>query len=126
MKKLMIIFCFIGVALACTNSNAGKTGSADNAAEAVKDPEVEKGLQLVANSDCLTCHKIAEPLTGPAYKAIANKYPDNSETVSLLSAKIINGGSGNWGPVMMLPHPQISKQDAESMVKYILSLKDPQ
>ena len=93
---------------------------ADNSA----NPDYEKGLALVAKSDCLTCHKIDEAVTGPSYRDVANKYAGKSDTVvSYLASKIISGGKGNWGEVMMTPHAGISKPDAEAMVKYILLLK---
>jgi cytochrome c len=41
-----------------------------------------------------------------------------------LSDKIIKGGGGRWGAVPMTPHPQVSKEDATTMVKYVLSLKN--
>ena len=43
--------------------------------------------------------------------------------VSHLAGKIITGGSGVWGPALMTPHPTVSKEDAEAMVRYILLLK---
>jgi cytochrome c len=43
--------------------------------------------------------------------------------VKLLAGKIIAGGQGVWGEIPMSPHPQVSQADAESMVRYILSLK---
>jgi len=41
----------------------------------------------------------------------------------LLASKIIDGGSGVWGQVPMQAHPNISKEHAKEMVKYILSFK---
>ena len=41
----------------------------------------------------------------------------------MLAEKVIKGGSGVWGAVPMTPHPQISQEDAEAMVKYVLLLK---
>lgn len=89
----------------------------------VYSPAYEEGLQLVAKSDCFTCHKISEAFTGPAYEAIAAKYADNPENVSLLAGKVINGGVGVWGQVPMTAHPTLSQTDAEKMIKYILLLK---
>jgi cytochrome c len=43
--------------------------------------------------------------------------------VSHLADKIISGGSGVWGEIPMIPHPSISKDDAQTMVKYVLLLK---
>ena len=87
------------------------------------NPDYEKGLALVAKSNCLTCHKIDEKVIGPAYKDVANKYAGNDTAVTYLAHKIIAGGKGVWGEVMMTPHPDVSEADAEQMVKYILLLK---
>lgn len=89
------------------------------------DPNYQKGLDLVAKSDCLTCHKINEKSTGPAYNEVAAKYAGAADTtITRLANKIIAGGSGNWGTIPMTPHPQISQADAVQMVKYILLLKN--
>jgi cytochrome c len=42
----------------------------------------------------------------------------------MLAMKIIQGGKGNWGHSLMAAHPDLSISDAESMVEYILSMKD--
>lgn len=87
------------------------------------NPDYQKGLELIAKSDCLTCHKTSDKLIGPAYKEVAAKYENNDETIALLAGKIIKGGKGVWGEVPMTPHPQIADADAKQMVKYILLLK---
>ncbi|TWI91102.1 c-type cytochrome [Chitinophaga japonensis] len=84
---------------------------------------VPKGKALIDDQDCKTCHKPDTKLVGPGYKEIAQKYPNNEETISMLADKIIKGGAGNWGEVAMLPHPSVPREDAEEMVKYIMSLK---
>ena len=77
----------------------------------------------MGKSDCLTCHKIDDKLIGPSYKEIANKYAGApNDVVTALARTIIQGGSGNWGNVPMTPHPSISQEDAETMVRYILTL----
>lgn len=128
MKRLFVTL-FVGVCLAScggstSESEAKKdTTTAELAEDKPKDPILEKGLNLVAQSDCLTCHKIEETLTGPAYRAVADKYKNHTDaTIDTLAGKIISGGSGNWGQIPMTPHPQIAKEDAKTMVKYILSL----
>ena len=88
------------------------------------NPDYQAGLALIAKSDCLTCHKVDEPLTGPSYRDVANKYASQAPgIIPQLADKIIKGGTGVWGQVPMLPHPTISQADAEAMVKYILLLK---
>ena len=85
--------------------------------------DVDQGKQLLSKSDCLTCHQVQVKVVGPAYNAVAAKYPATADNIDKLSDKIIKGGAGSWGPVPMTPHPTVAKADAEKMVKYILSLK---
>jgi cytochrome c len=85
--------------------------------------DVDQGKQLLSKSDCLTCHQVQVKVVGPAYSAVAAKYPATTENIDKLADKIIKGGSGSWGQIPMTPHPSVAKADAEKMVKYILSLK---
>ena len=82
-----------------------------------------EGKKLIDGSDCLACHKLVEKSIGPEYVAVAEKYKDDENAVSYLADKIINGGGGVWGDQAMAAHPQLSQEDAEKMVDYILSLK---
>ncbi|UPL47743.1 c-type cytochrome [Hymenobacter sublimis] len=84
---------------------------------------VAKGAKLIEGADCTGCHRENEKLLGPAYKAVAEKYPATAANVSMLAGKVITGGKGNWGDIAMTPHPGLSKADAEEMVRYILTLK---
>ena len=92
--------------------------AAEAAAPAGKD-----GKALIAGSDCLACHKEKEKLVGPAYADVAKKYENNTKNVKMLAEKIIAGGQGNWGEIPMAAHPNVSQEDAEAMVNYILSIK---
>lgn len=131
MKKKTMLACLLGAVImlgaACggDTKNPGDTSDTATSPEAdlSSNPDYKKGLTLVASSDCLTCHKVEEKLTGPAYKEIARKYAGQDTAVAYLSSKIISGGAGVWGTVPMTPHPQISQADAESMARYILLLK---
>jgi len=113
------------LAIACGSSNETKQDvtASTTTVDLSSNPDYQKGLELVSKSDCLTCHKIEEKLTGPAYKEIAQKYAGSDTAVAYLSKKIISGGSGVWGTIPMTPHPQISQADAEAMAKYVLLLK---
>lgn len=82
-----------------------------------------KGAQLIAGSDCGSCHKQDEKLVGPAYTAIAQKYPATAANIAMLGNKIITGGKGHWGEIPMTPHPALALNDTKEMAKYILSLK---
>lgn len=98
---------------ATTKIGTSPTGVADNS----------QGAKLMASSDCGSCHREREKLLGPAYVAIAEKYPNTPANVAMLGKKVISGGKGNWGDIAMTPHPGLSESDAKEMVKYILTLK---
>lgn len=134
MKKLFVMLSLSIAVISCgggndTNTDDSKKESAEEAKEAApassaKSPEYQKGLELVAKSDCFTCHDVSQKKVGPAYKDVAAKYgAPTDETVEKLAAKVISGGAGNWGTVPMTPHPQLPKDDAKTMVRYILELK---
>jgi cytochrome c len=84
---------------------------------------VAAGLELIAMSDCTTCHKIADKLIGPSYKAIAGKYEITQPNIDLLAKRTITGVSGIWSAVPMTPHPALSMADAQKMMQFIFSCK---
>ncbi|MGV3586417.1 MAG: PA14 domain-containing protein [Adhaeribacter sp.] len=77
---------------------------------------------LMAKSDCNTCHNRDVKTVGPAYKSIAEKYENNKQNLDALVTKVILGGAGNWGEIPMTPHPNLPREDAATMVSYILAL----
>ena len=83
---------------------------------------VLQGKGLLTKSDCLTCHQEQTKVVGPSYKSVAEKYAGTETNITMLTNKIIAGGTGVWGQIPMPPHPTLSKADATNMVKYILSL----
>lgn len=115
------IFCF-----SCGNqsSTAESKEESSSATSVMDNPDYDKGLKLIAKSDCLTCHKLRETAVGPAYGLVANKYEDTESNREMLVNKIIAGGQGVWGQIPMAAHPNLSKEDALAMVKYIMLLKD--
>lgn len=89
---------------------------------AQQESKAEMVAGLFAKSDCNTCHNQEVKTVGPAYKAIAERYENNDDNKNALVTKVINGGAGNWGQIAMSPHPDLKKEDAETMVSYILEL----
>lgn len=105
----------------------GSTASQDTAAPADAEPAaggdpIAEGKVLVDGNDCKTCHHPTNKIIGPAHTDVAKKYDFTEENVKLLANKIIQGGSGVWGDIMMNPHPNVSQEDAEKMARYVLSL----
>lgn len=130
MKKYFVSIALLTLIAAC-GSNSGNSNSSDTTTsvgpatnDVTNNPDYKKGLALIAANDCLTCHKIDEKVTGPAYRDVANKYENTDANVKMLAKKVISGGSGNWGTIPMTPHPALSEADAEQMVKYILLLRN--
>jgi len=132
MKLFFLAFILSTALLSCGGGDdkKGENEKKDNAEQKTtspdlsENPDYQKGLELIAKNDCLTCHKVDEALTGPKYRDVANKYAGLPDTIiSHLAGKIISGGKGVWGEVYMTPHAALSKEDAEAMVKYILLLK---
>ncbi len=130
MKKILLMAGISTLIFACGGSSDGekKTNSATTEAAPAETPAADaandKAIELIAGSDCLTCHKVNEKVIGPSYVDVAKKYEATDANIKLLADKIINGGSGVWGEVAMAGHPQISEDDAQAIVKYILSLKN--
>ncbi|RYZ96868.1 MAG: carbohydrate-binding protein, partial [Sphingobacteriaceae bacterium] len=81
-----------------------------------------EGKALMLKSDCKACHDDSRKIIGPAYKSIAEKYKDEPANVEKLSAKVISGGNGVWGEMNMSAHPQMAKNDAKAIVRYILNI----
>lgn len=82
------------------------------------------GKNLMLSLDCKSCHKIDSTSIGPAFKNVAKRYFKNPDATVFLPLKIIKGGSGHWGEVAMSAHPALKLEDANSIVKWILTLAD--
>ena len=125
MKKTLIALAGLVLLAACGGkSSSDKSATNTSTADLSKNPDYQKGLELVSKNRCMTCHTISEPLTGPPYKEVAKKYANSPDTiVTHLANKVIHGGGGVWGELAMSPNSDVSQADAEAMVKYILLLK---
>ena len=128
MLKILYTLSLVFLLGACGGGATNKASTTDTTTIAPENklsdnPDYTKGLALIAGSDCLTCHKVAEKNIGPAYQDVAAKYENTDDNIEMLAGKIIKGGSGNWGAIPMTPHANLSEEDAEAMVKYIFLLK---
>jgi len=110
MKTLLIFTGLVLFMVSCAGNDNDK-------------PAASRGEQLIAQSDCLSCHQVKAPAVGPSYAAIAERYAGKPGVEDSLAQKIIAGGSGNWGKMPMTPHPNLSREDAREMVRYLLTVK---
>jgi cytochrome c len=102
-----------------------KTEIAQGHKTAEESVNTSKGLKLITASDCRSCHADYKKSIGPSYMAVSQKYSGKAGATETLVKKVISGGKGNWGDVPMAAHPNLSADDAEVMIKYILSLSQP-
>nr|WP_295076280.1 c-type cytochrome [uncultured Roseateles sp.] len=79
--------------------------------------------ELAQKKNCMACHAIDKKLVGPAYKDVAAKYAKDKTAVATLSAKIVKGGAGVWGPVPMPANTQVNEAEAKQLATWVLSLK---
>ncbi len=82
---------------------------------------------LALQSGCTGCHAIDSKLVGPAWMDVANRYRDDSEGRQKLIEAVRNGGAGAWvdqtgGIPMPANFPQVSQEDIETLVDFILAL----
>ncbi len=82
------------------------------------------GQTLIEQYNCGACHLQEEESIGPAFAAIAQRYPRDEATRAYLSEKIVEGGMGVWGERAMAPHPHVSVEEANRMADFILGLDD--
>jgi cytochrome c len=80
-------------------------------------------LKLATAKNCMACHAVDKKLVGPSYKDIAAKYTTQKDALDKLSAKVIKGGAGVWGPVPMPANSQVSPDEAKKLVGWILTQK---
>ena len=77
MKRIILLsFAFAALTSCGGNDSKEKDNKEEKKTEdsgLSANPDYQKGLALVGKSNCLTCHKIDEPLTGPPYREVANK-----------------------------------------------------
>lgn len=86
-------------------------------------PAAFANADLAKAKNCMACHAMDKKLVGPAYKEVAAKYAKEKDAYKKLAEKIVKGGSGVWGPVPMPPNAQVSAAEAETLAKWVLTVK---
>ena len=81
------------------------------------------GLSLIRKSDCFNCHAVSRPLVGPTFVDIANKYRDQPHQLDQSVTRVLQGSTGVWGKVAMLPHSQHTREQVLQMVEYVFSVR---
>jgi len=89
----------------------------------VAAPAAFADQELAQKKNCMACHALDKKLVGPAYKDVAAKYAKDKDAYKKLAEKIQKGGSGVWGPVPMPANTQVNQQEAETLAKWVLTIK---
>jgi glucose/arabinose dehydrogenase/cytochrome c551/c552 len=101
-----------------------ETAEATDTAQANASPVVRTGRALVQSLDCKSCHQEANKSIGPSFEMVSEKYAGHKDVEAYLTHKVMTGGGGVWGDVVMSAHPDINKDDLHKIIQYILALSD--
>ena len=77
--------------------------------------------KLARQAGCLVCHGIDATVIGPAFRAVAQRYPDQSGAQATLVAKVRHGGAGVWGSTAMPPQTGITDDQLARLVSWIVA-----
>lgn len=80
----------------------------------------EASADLARAKNCAACHAVDKTLIGPAYRSIASRYANDRNALAQLTRKVREGGVGAWGPVPMPANPQVSPEEAQTLVRWVL------
>ncbi|MXV51571.1 c-type cytochrome [Pedobacter sp. HMF7647] len=143
LMKASFLYCTLVVTCifsACSNSpSTGSQSSSEGTAVADSGQEnatiesakakFAKGYELLSKSDCKACHDTGNEIVGPSFERIAARYVYSDANITHLAERVITGvktGEGVWGKAEMTPHVNMSKTDAEEIIKYVLSMPPKQ
>ena len=79
--------------------------------------------ELAKTKNCTACHAVDKKLIGPAYKDVAVKYASDKDAAAKLVKKVREGGVGAWGQIPMPANPQVSAEEAATLVNWLLGQK---
>lgn len=80
------------------------------------------GKALMLSLDCKSCHSVDQKSIGPAFTEVSKKYDKTDANKDKLAKKIITGGTGVWGDVVMPAHPSLKADEAKQILDWIFSL----
>ena len=88
---------------------------------------------LLKSKGCFSCHDVEKSKVGPPYKIVAKEYKGKPDAVKTLVQSITNGSVGKWQGLaskygvnitaFYMPRQPVSKEEAEKIAKWILSLE---
>jgi cytochrome c len=76
-------------------------------------------LRNMMASNCMNCHAFDARLIGPSFKQISERYAHVNDVTTLVK-HVREGSRGIWGDVVMPTHPELSADETQRMVQWIL------
>jgi len=84
------------------------------------------GVKLMRGSDCFNCHALDRAIVGPSFLDVANKYRNTPNAMETSIQRVLQGSTGVWGKVAMLPHSQHTPEQVALMVAWVYAAQpDP-
>lgn len=80
----------------------------------------EPGLAMMRTNNCFNCHAFNSKVIGPSFNDIVQKYPATAANISLVAKRVKEGSNGVWGKVPMPTHPELSPQQAQTIVEWLM------
>lgn len=114
----------ISIAVACNSPEKSAKRIEEKKLSNITPEEIAKGKALFDREDCGGCHSEVSAITGPSFQHLAGEYVMNEGNISHLANKAIEGVKATeafWGSREMPAHPNLKREDAEAIVKYMLS-----
>lgn len=121
MIKLSYIFLASLIFVSC---NSASDSSAKKTVEIRDTVQFAKGKMLFEREDCGGCHAENQAIVGPSFRHLAAEYPATKANITHLGHIVqigVKPDQGVWGGREMPPHPNINREEAEEIVKYMLS-----
>ncbi len=78
------------------------------------------GLAAIRTSNCFNCHGFDTKVIGPTFTDINKRYKPTVSNKTLLAKRIREGSTGVWGDVAMPSHPELTNNQIQNMVKWIM------
>lgn len=80
----------------------------------------EPCLAAIRTSNCFNCHGFDTKVIGPSFNDIYKRYKPTASNIALLEKRIREGSSGIWGKITMPTHPELTGEQIQNMVLWIM------
>ena len=91
--------------------------------------ETQRAEQLYTSQGCAACHQINQPvdpnkvMVGPPLAAVGSKYANDPKGLETILTSFRMGAKGKWGQNEMPPQSHLTKENAEQLAEWILTLR---